>query len=192
MANHDELKMWLAVRTDLRAMGKGKLAAQSGHAFMLLGMLAGRQDPEGMERYLANSMPKITVEASGQAALERVIEEAKAAGIPVVGITDEGRTCFDGPTMTVAAFGPCLRSALPKYLSRLQVMKDRDPALPDDLFSHRDSWRAALVGMRDAAPEPSVDSDDGRYWSHELQVFDRVYAELGMPHEEPDPAPVLR
>ena len=187
MADENELKMWLAVRMDLPTMTKGKLAIQSGHAFQMLSIVAVRQDPEAMDRYIANSMPKVSVEVANQAQLERVVEEAKRAGIPVAGITDQGRTCFDGPTMTVAAFGPCLRSALPKYLYRLQMMKDRERILPDDFLSHREAWRSALVGMRDAAPPRTHDMDDRGYWEHELRAFDRAYAELGLPREEAEP-----
>lgn len=127
MEANDELKAWLVVRDDLPEMGRGKLAVQSGHAFVLLSELAREQDPEGWRRYLADSMPKIAVKVPNAAGLERAQREAEQAGIPVVSIVDEGRTCFAEPTLTVAAFGPCRRSRLPKFLARLQLLKDRTP-----------------------------------------------------------------
>ena len=124
MGPDEELKTWLVVRDDLPEMGRGKLAVQSGHAFVLLAELAREKDPEGWRRYLADSMPKIAVKVPNAAGLQRVQREAESAGIPVVSITVEGRSCFSEPTLTVAAFGPCLRSRLPKFLARLQLLKD--------------------------------------------------------------------
>lgn len=51
-------------------------------------------------------------------------------------------------------------------------------SLPDDLFSHHQTWRSALVAQRDAAKVEPPDLDDRAYWQHEIDVFDRVYADL--------------
>lgn len=48
------------------------------------------------------------------------------------------------------------------------------PDAIDDLLSHRVSWRGALVNCLNAAI-----LNDKSYWVHELEVFDRVFAELG-------------
>jgi PTH2 family peptidyl-tRNA hydrolase len=188
-----ELKMWLIVRGDLPEMTVGKLAIQSGHAFQLLGEIARKQDPEVWLRYLANSMPKISVKVPSAAGLERACREAEAVGIPALAITDEGRTCFSGPTLTVAAVGPCTRDSLPKFIARLQLLKDPEIALPEDFITHRVSWRNAIIAARDAAPLPTEDQDDRGYWEHELKAFDRAYAEAGIPCEEVEPqVPAVR
>ena len=41
--------------------------------------------------------------------------------------------------------------------------------LPHDFMTHRDAWRTALQGMRDAAVE-SGDGANQSYWDHELQI----------------------
>ncbi len=187
MAGEDELKMWLVVRDDLPEMTAEKLATQSGHAFQELGEVARERDPELWRRYRANSMPKIIVRAPNAAGLDRVCREAETAGIPALSITDEGRTCFAGPTMTVAVFGPATRAALPKYLARLQVRRREEPSVPEDFVTHRDAWRSAIVAMRDTAEPRTEDTDERGYWEHELRAFDRAYAEMGMPHEEAGP-----
>lgn len=47
----------------------------------------------------------------------------------------------------------------------------------EDLFTHRQSWRSALIEARDNA-KASDDSDDGSYWEHEIRVFDRCFDTL--------------
>lgn len=50
--------------------------------------------------------------------------------------------------------------------------------IPDDFFTHKHSWRAALEFARDNSAFKTEDSDDRAYWEHELRAFDRAYAEL--------------
>lgn len=63
------------------------------------------------------------------------------------------------------------------------------PMQPDDLLSHRASWRQALALCRDGSmPSPGLEhedpgwDDDRSYWQHELDVFDRVFDELEKRH----------
>jgi hypothetical protein len=48
----------------------------------------------------------------------------------------------------------------------------------EDLFSHHDSFRKALVMARDNAATPTEDTDDRAYWQHQLDAFDRIYAQV--------------
>lgn len=50
--------------------------------------------------------------------------------------------------------------------------------LPGDLLSHIDDWRSACTIARDAAPLPTEDMDDRSYWQHQLNVLDRVEAQI--------------
>lgn len=118
-----ELKMWLAVRQDI-TMSTGKFGAQAGHAFGRLYRQVTLADPARLDAYLADDEPKVTVKVKNEAALARVHEEAKSAGIPVELIRDAGRSELEPGTATVAAFGPAFREDLPAYLARLQVLKD--------------------------------------------------------------------
>jgi PTH2 family peptidyl-tRNA hydrolase len=121
----EELKMWLAVRTDIR-MSRGKLATQAGHAYSWLTVTALKDAAAAMASYLAASTPKISVKAKNEQALRRIETECKAAGIPCYLVVDAGRTEFGGPTPTVIAFGPAHRSSLPKFLQGLQLLKDEE------------------------------------------------------------------
>ncbi len=86
-----ELKMWLAVRSDL-PLSRGKLAVQAMHAAGWLHLVVARDNPQLLERYLADAMPKISVRVDTAASLDRVESEAKQAGIPCFVVTDAGRS----------------------------------------------------------------------------------------------------
>ena len=118
-----ELKMWLAVRTDL-PLSRGKLAVQAMHAAGWLHLIVARDNPELMQSYLQDATPKISVRVDSASALDRVCEEAKAAGIPFYAVADAGRTEIDPGTRTVCLFGPAYRHDLPPFLKRLQTLKD--------------------------------------------------------------------
>lgn len=124
MSTPEKYKMWLAVRTDLE-MSRYKLATQAGHAYQGLTFAALAQAQEKLIEYLKTGTPKITVAVKSEAELLRVHEEAEKAGIPVVLVTDEGRTEFGEPTSTVCAFGPWERDELPPFLKRLQLAKEK-------------------------------------------------------------------
>lgn len=72
------------------------------------------------------------------------------------------------------------RIARGAVLRSVRERVSRDPLrLPDDLMSHRHSWRGMLEECLAKAPEPVTgEQDDRSYYQHELDVFDRVWAEL--------------
>lgn len=119
-----ELKMWLAVRTDL-PLSRGKLAGQAMHASGWLHLLVQAQNPDLMGAYLADHTPKITVRVDNAAALERVEREAREAGIHCYSVADAGRSEIPPGTRTVCIFGPAYRDELPPYLRRLRQLKDK-------------------------------------------------------------------
>lgn len=119
-----ELKMWLAVRTDL-PISRGKLAIQAMHAAGWLHLIVARDDPGLMEVYLSDATPKICVKVKSEGQLERVAREAQAAGIPHYVVADAGRSEIPPGTRTVCLFGPAYRDELPKFLSGLQVLKEQ-------------------------------------------------------------------
>jgi peptidyl-tRNA hydrolase len=132
----EPLKMWLVVRTDV-AMSAMKLAAQAMHAVQWMTMSLVTSDPGRLAAYFesvvtldaqpSSGSPKIVVAAKNLHALTRALSEARAAGIPALCVTDEGRTEFPGPTTAVVLFGPARESELPKYLGNLQFLKSLKP-----------------------------------------------------------------
>ena len=52
--------------------------------------------------------------------------------------------------------------------------------IPNDFYTHQQSWRKALEIAEANAKVEAPDVDDKAYWQHELAVFDRAYSELQM------------
>lgn len=113
-----ELKMWLAIRTDLN-MSPGKLAVQSGHAF---GGLYSGLDYSILRRYREGASPKVAVQVDGEVALRQVQTEAWRLGIGAYLVIDAGRTELEPGTPTVCAFGPARRIDLSSFLKRLRLL----------------------------------------------------------------------
>lgn len=124
-ANHSELRMTLIFRADLDAMTRGKSEGQAAHAGFEAGVLLAREDPDLADRYLADGQPKIVVETPDIEGLRKAIAKAHSRDVRVLAITDEGRTCFDGPTMTCALIGPMSKTNS-NAITRGTKMRDRE------------------------------------------------------------------
>jgi len=109
-------KQVIVMRKDLN-MRKGKMIAQGAHASMRVLLQAGVADQdkraftitmdEPMAAWLGGRFTKVCVSVSSEAALDAIVEQAKAAQLPVALITDAGQTEFHGvPTKTCCAVGP--------------------------------------------------------------------------------------
>jgi PTH2 family peptidyl-tRNA hydrolase len=106
----------IVMRKDLN-MRKGKMVAQGAHASLRAILQAGAADEarqtftitmsEPMAAWLTGRFTKVCVSVDSEAALDALVERAKAAGVPVALITDAGQTEFHGvPTKTCCAVGP--------------------------------------------------------------------------------------
>jgi len=70
-----------------------------------------------------------------------------------------------------------VRSLLAAPVSEAKV---QGVVMPDNLLSHRVTWRQALarlIELEDVA-DPETGRDDKAYWQHELRAFDDMYADL--------------
>lgn len=104
--NHSELRMALVFRADLDKMTRGKSEGQACHAGFESGVMLARSDPALADRYLADGQPKVVLDIPDIEGLHKIVARANKRGVRVLAITDLGRTCFDGPTMTCALIGP--------------------------------------------------------------------------------------
>lgn len=104
------------MRKDLN-MRKGKMIAQGAHASLKVLLDRGTMLPtntgyaftvtEPMRLWLTERFAKICVSVDSEAALDEVVDKARAAGLPVALIVDSGATEFKGvPTKTCCAVGP--------------------------------------------------------------------------------------
>jgi peptidyl-tRNA hydrolase, PTH2 family len=107
-------KQVIVMRKDL-GMRKGKMIAQGAHASLKVlldaGALAGDRftlaASPATAAWLGGRFTKVCVSVDSEAALDAIVERARAAGVPCALIIDAGRTEFHGvPTKTCCAVGP--------------------------------------------------------------------------------------
>lgn len=130
-ANHSELRMALIFRADLDKMTRGKSEGQACHAGFEAGVLLARSDPGLADRYLADGQPKIVLEIPDIEGLHKAVAKAQKRGVNVLAITDLGRTCFDGPTMTCALIGPMSKTDS-NAITRGTELRDPPPPKEED------------------------------------------------------------
>lgn len=120
------------MRKDL-GMRKGKMIAQGAHASLKVLLDAGARDPEGtaftialdpaMSAWLGGRFTKVCVSVDSEAALEAVVERARAAGVRCALIVDAGTTEFHGvPTRTCCAVGPAWSDAVDAITGELPLL----------------------------------------------------------------------
>lgn len=105
-------------------MSPGKCASQAGHAYLGAFLEAQQSRPEIADAYCTD-LPgtKVCLQA-GLSHLLRAKDELEQAGLPVFLVVDSGcPNFFDGrPTITALGFGPAVKSELPKFINRLQLL----------------------------------------------------------------------
>lgn len=87
----EEHKLVLCVRTDLK-MGRGKIAAQVGHATIGAYKRAERKDVAALRRWENNAQPKIALQVGSRHQAEMLEREAKRRGLVTYMVYDAGRT----------------------------------------------------------------------------------------------------
>jgi peptidyl-tRNA hydrolase, PTH2 family len=107
-------KQVIVMRKDL-GMRKGKMIAQGAHASLKVLLDHGRVGEHeavieltpAMAAWVGGRFTKVCVSVDSEAALDAVVERARAAGVPCAVIVDAGQTEFHGvPTKTCCAVGP--------------------------------------------------------------------------------------
>ncbi len=98
------IKQVIAVRTDLR-MGKGKIAAQVGHACVVATERARVSYRDWYDMWW-HGQEKVVLRVSDGASLERIRQEAAHTGLPYHLVVDAGHTQITPGTTTCVAVGP--------------------------------------------------------------------------------------
>lgn len=126
------------MRKDL-GMRKGKMIAQGAHASLKVLLDAGAIDrgemahpagarftlplDEALTSWLGGRFTKICVSVDSEAALDAVVERARAAGVPCALVVDAGHTEFHGvPTKTCCAVGPAWSDAVDAITGGLPLL----------------------------------------------------------------------
>ena len=114
------IKQVIVVRTDLD-MGKGKIAAQVGHACVLGAEHVRKSNPEWFTQWWGGQ-EKIVVKVSSQKELEEIKQGAIEFGLPWSEVTDAGHTQIAPGTLTCISLGPAPEEKIDKVTSELKLL----------------------------------------------------------------------
>ena len=115
-----DLKQVIVVRTDLE-MGKGKIAAQVGHACVLGAEHVRKSHPDWFEQWW-NGQEKVVVKVSGIKELQEVKMGAIDLGLPWSEVTDAGHTQISPGTVTCISIGPAPENLVDKITGNLKLL----------------------------------------------------------------------
>lgn len=115
-----DIKLVVAVRTDLR-MGRGKIAAQVGHACVLGAEHVRKSHPEWFSRWW-DGQEKVVVRISGLAELQDVKRLAMDLGLPCCQVTDAGHTQIPAGTATCVSVGPAPEHLVDRVTGDLRLL----------------------------------------------------------------------
>ncbi len=117
----DVIKQVVAMRTDL-GMGRGKMAAQAGHACVMGADRVRRTRPEWHGRWWDEGQMKIVVKVSGYEDLRRLRMGAIQAGLPYAEVSDAGHTQLEPGTVTCLSIGPAPANAIDRVTGDLPLL----------------------------------------------------------------------
>jgi len=115
-----EYKQVLVFRKDLQ-MGKGKIAAQAGHAAVSAAQEAYVHNRKWWEAWLFEGQRKIAVKVEGEKELHELENAAERLGLPHSLIVDRGLTQIPEGTVTCLGIGPAPEGLVDKLTGNLQL-----------------------------------------------------------------------
>ena len=116
-----EYKQVLVFRTDLK-MGKGKIAAQAGHAAVSAARAAFSQHKKWWEAWMYEGQRKIAVKVANEKELGKLEEAADALGLPHALIVDRGLTQVPEGTVTCMGIGPAPTEKIDRLTGKLKLL----------------------------------------------------------------------
>ncbi len=114
-------KQVVAVRTDLK-MGKGKLAAQVGHAAVSASEEARKKRPEWWDAWLEEGQCKVAVKVESLTEILELEREARQMKLPHSLITDRGLTQLPPDTVTCLGIGPAPSTQIDRITGKLPLL----------------------------------------------------------------------
>ena len=117
----EDMKMVFCVRNDLK-MGKGKIAAQCGHAVVECMLQSLQQQPEKFAYWHEHDQTKVALRVDTLEQLLELEKKAKEAGVICSLITDLGRTQIAPDTITVLGIGPDTISTINNLTRHLKLL----------------------------------------------------------------------
>ena len=114
------IKQVIVVRTDLE-MGKGKIAAQVGHACVLGSEHVRKSHPEWYDEW-SNGQEKVVLKVSSIKELQEVKRHAIDLNLPWSEVTDAGHTQIAPGTTTCISIGPAPENLIDKITGDLKLL----------------------------------------------------------------------
>jgi len=115
------VKLVLIINNGLK-MGKGKIAAQAGHASVQATLKAGEKSPLALQAWLSSGQKKICLKGDDADHLLALEKQAKEAGLLTSKIHDAGHTQIPSGSLTVLAIGPCQDELVEKITENLKLL----------------------------------------------------------------------
>jgi peptidyl-tRNA hydrolase, PTH2 family len=114
-------KLLLCVNMELK-MGKGKIAAQCGHATLGAYKLARKYCKTALYGWECTGQAKVTVKVEKETEFYEILEKAKMIGLICYIVEDEGRTQIAAGSKTVLALGPAPVWAIDQITGHLKLL----------------------------------------------------------------------
>jgi len=114
------IKQVIVVRTDLD-MGKGKIAAQVGHACVLGAEHVRKSNPDWFSVWWTGQ-EKIVLKVANLKKLEQVKQDAIEFNLPWSEVTDAGHTQIASGTTTCISIGPAPEEKIDKITGDLKLL----------------------------------------------------------------------
>ncbi len=115
-----DIKQVIVVRTDL-GMGKGKIAAQVGHACVLGAENVRKSHPDWFKKWWLGQ-EKVVVKVENLKELEKIKREAMEFDLPWAEVTDAGHTQLAPGTTTCIGIGPAPEDLVDKITGDLKLL----------------------------------------------------------------------
>jgi PTH2 family peptidyl-tRNA hydrolase len=115
-----DIKQVIIVRTDLE-MGKGKIAAQVGHACVLGAEHVRKSHPEWFNKWWGGQ-EKVVLKVSGIKELQEIKKNAIDLDLPWSEVTDAGHTQIAPGTITCISIGPAPENLVDRITGDLKLL----------------------------------------------------------------------
>jgi PTH2 family peptidyl-tRNA hydrolase len=116
-----EYKQVLVFRTDLQ-MGKGKIAAQAGHAAISAAQNAYVHHKKWWDAWLFEGQKKVAVKVQTEKELCDLEEAAEDLGLPHALIVDRGLTQIPEGSITCLGIGPAPSAMIDRLTGKLKLL----------------------------------------------------------------------
>lgn len=117
----DSIKQVVVMRTDI-GMGRGKMAAQAGHACVMGADRVRRTHPDWYEQWCTGGQKKIALKVSGLADLHQIKIASAQDGLPYAEVSDAGHTQLEPGTITCMSIGPAPANAIDRITGHLPLL----------------------------------------------------------------------